>query len=279
MKKFFILILAVSAMTAVLYAEDAVQITIPQPTAVNTPAASDMESNAGWQAFRLTLDLDFTTVGMKQANDYMNTRGYKVTGFGGGFIGVLDLGIAVYPFLLVGPRVGYLYSLPASYKWNAKGTDPDPTLKKEIQMDATMIPLELGARLRFGIPGTTVAASTGAYAGVCFAHVANNVDASNSMNKPASYIQAFDGLGFSAEWTVSAEIKLMKGVDFNINGGYRMAGVVNVKQSENAYFSFYNGTTIVKEGYKGDLMQDATGTSVAFDYSGLNIGVGISLGL
>lgn len=281
MKKLGLLFLAVIiSIPAVLFAEDEMSLNIPEATAtaVNKPAVNDTESDAGWQAFRLTLDVDFTTVGMKQANDFMTTRGYDAVGFGGGFIGTLDLGIAVYPVLLLGPRISYIYSLPASYKWNAGPSDPDTTLKTETIVDASLIPVELGATLRFGIPFTTVAISTGGYAGVCLAHVANNVDATNSSNKPSSYVQPFDGFGFCAEWTVAAEIKLMQGVDFSISGGYRLAGVVNVTQSEKASYTFDNGTTVVPVGKKGDPMQDDTGHDVAFDYSGMRIGVGISLG-
>lgn len=263
-------VLAVSAR-----AEDGVNI--PEPVN-NQPAAGDNQSNAGTQAFRLTLDVDFTTVGMKKVNDYMKTSGYDVSEFGGGFIGTLDIGIAVYPFLFLGSRISYLYGMPASYKWNADAMDPDPTLKTETIMDASLIPVELGATLRFGIPFTTIAISTGAFAGVCFARVTENIDATNSLNKPASYVKSFDGFGFSAEWTVAAELKLMKGVDFSVSGGYRMAGVVNVKQSENAYYTFNNGTTVIADGSKGDVMEDDTGTDVSFDYSGMRIGAGISLG-
>jgi hypothetical protein len=276
MKKIVSFILIIGLIQAGLYAEDAVQVSIPEPTATNTAAANDAQSNAGWQAFRLTLDVDFTTVGMKLANDSMNDDTY-VTGFGGGFIGVLDLGIAVYPYLLLGPRIGFLYCLPASFEHLYPDANPVLSINTKTSMEATLIPVEAGARLRFGIPGTTIALSTGAFAGVCFAHVANNVDVTNGSSQKSSYVQPYDGFGFSAEWNIAAEIKLMKGVDFNINGGYRMAGVINVKQSTDAYYTF-SGETPVLVSSKNDILKNASGIAVPFDYSGINVGVGISLG-
>jgi hypothetical protein len=260
----------------ILYAEDALNIP-PAPTAAATAAATiapavDNTPNAGNQGYRLTLDVDFVTVTMTQANDALvgNNPGY--TSFGGGFSGVLDLGFAAYPFLLLGPRVGYLFCLPANFEKDFGGG-----IHKKTSMGASIIPVEAGGRLRFVLPFTSAGISVGAYGGVCFAHVQNNVKVTNTLSQEANYIEPYDGFGFSGEVNAAIELKLAKGVDFNVNAGYRLAGVPSVKQSADAYYTFPLGSPVLVSN-KDNLLRNSVGAIVPFDYSGLNIGVGISLG-
>jgi hypothetical protein len=269
MKKILVFALIMGLVTAGLFAEDA--LNIPEPTATSTPVPADTQSNLGWQAFRITFDVDFATVGMEQANDSMNTA-VNISKFFGGFIGTLDLGIAVYPFLFVGPKTGYLFCFPASFENVIAGP-----LNLKTSRDAVLIPVELGAALRFGVPFTNnITISTSAYAGIGIVRITDNVDVTRPGEK-TSYVQSFSGLGFSGEWNVAVEIKLMKGVDFNVNGGYRIAGVPNVSQDAAAYYAFA-GDPSTQVGNKGDKLKDAASINVPFDFSGLNIGVGISMG-
>jgi hypothetical protein len=280
MKKLLFTAIIIS-LAGVLSAEDAVQIPTPESTAMavstSTPAATaastpDTQSNAGWQGYRLTLDADFTTVAMKRAND--SITGYPpMTGFGGAFQAMLDFGAAVFPNLLLGGRAGYLFCIPASYEYDDGGA---PNIHRKVSMDADLIPVEFGARLRFGIPFTTAGLSVGAYAGICVAMVTNNVNAVKT-GKIANYVQSYYGLGFSGELSMALEFKLMKGVDFNVNGGYRIAGVPSVAQSTDASYTF-SGESPVLASSKGDILRDASSVIIPFDYSGLHIGAGISIG-
>ena len=273
MNKKFLYALAVCFIPFVLSAEDVIsEIPTPEGTAPHVESTPEPVVDPNAQAFRITLGVDYTTVGMKQANDSMNDD-YNIKLFGSGILTTLDLGIAIYPFLMAGPKVGYLYCFAAGSEHNYPGP-----INTKTEMNAALVPIEAGAILRFELPGTSVAVSAGAYAGAGLAFISNNVDVTNGASQKASYVQRFDGLGFTGELTAALEIKLIKGVDLNINGGYRLAYVQNVKQSEDVQYSF-DSITYTAVGSKGDVMQDAANTDVPFDFSGMNIGIGISLGL
>jgi hypothetical protein len=287
MKK-LLLVVFIACFSMAIYADDTLSIpTVPAGSAsvVSTPAAAaiataaatatqvvDNTPNAGNQGFRLTLDVDFATVAMKRANDAIagNT---PMTGFGGAFQSMLDLGFAAMPNLFLGGRIGYLYSFPASYEFDSGSS---PNIHSKVSMDADLIPLEFGARLRFGIPFTTAGVSVGAYGGMGVALVTNNVNAVKT-GKVANYTQSYYGLGFSGELSASLELKLMKGIDVNINGGYRIAGVPSVSQISDAIYTFSGESPVLASG-QGTILRDASGTIVPFDFSGMHIGLGISIG-
>lgn len=272
MKKTFIVFVALLFTAFSAFAEEVdVENAVETPAAAVTPEpAQPKDPNA--ETFRLMLNVDFTTVTMKQANDFLKVYP-ESTGFGVAFSAMLDLGINLAPFLSIGPKIGYIFSLPAGYSY------PSGSENFDTVMDATLIPLELGATLRIGLPfveKTTLSIS--GHAGVGLAHVANNVDVTNSTYNITSYVQPYDGLGFVAEANVAVEFKVMKGVDININGGYRIANVPSVKQSENVEYSF-NGVDFTTVGAKGEILKNISSADVEFDYTGLIIGVGISLAL
>ncbi|HRU39751.1 MAG TPA: hypothetical protein P5511_07735 [Candidatus Goldiibacteriota bacterium] len=273
MKKIISAILIVAACYVFSYAEDGV--VIPQPeTGTVAKQASALET------FRLTFDINFALVNMKSANDAMNDDTY-VTGFGGAFTGIFDLGFAVTPFLYVGPRSGLVWCIPASFEhiYPAPELHPTDTINTKTNMDASMIPIEAGARLRFGVPfSENTSFSIGAFGGLCIVNVANNVDVTNPASQKASFVEKFSGIGLSGEISGALEFKLMKGVDFNVNAGYRAAGAAYVKQTEDAYYAF-SGQTAVKVSSKDRILRNSAGTDISFDFSGLNFGVGISLGL
>lgn len=269
MRKLQVFALVICLIPFGLIAEETKQPGETGQAAVQIPPADEPQNDADSQAIRMTLNMDFTTVNMKQANDAMRDD-YNVTNLGAGFIGTFDLGIAVYPFLMLGPRVGYLYCFPAVSELVLPG------LNTNTSMDVSLIPVEAGATLRFGLPGTAISLSAGAFGGIGFAHVINNVDVTNVGSQTASYVQPFDGIGFCGEINAAVEIKIVKNVDFNVNAGYRLANIINVKQSENVDYSL--NSVIHTVGIKGETMKDASNTDVPFDFSGINIGIGISLG-
>jgi hypothetical protein len=270
MKKLQVFALIICLIPFGLIAEETKQPGESGQAAVQIPLADESQNDAASQSLRLTLNVDFTTVSMKQANDAMNDD-YAVTKLGAGVIGTFDIEIAVYPFLMLGPRAGYLYCFPAT----SEHVLPGP-LNTKTSMDVSLIPVEAGATLRFGLPGTAISLSAGAFGGVGFAHVVNNVDVINAGSQTSSYVQPYDGLGFCGEINAAVEIKIAKNVDFNVNAGYRLANIINVKQSENVDYSL--NSVIYTVGNKGETMKDASNTDVPFDFSGINIGIGISLG-
>ncbi len=270
MKKMNLLVLVLCMMPLGLAAEDAKQ-GVAQDQAIVTPPVDAQEKAADTQFFSMRLDVDYTSVNMKQANDSMNAA-YNINKFGSAIIGTLDMGFVVNSFLTAGPKAGYLYCFPASYERNYAGP-----LNFKTVMDASLIPLEAGATLKFNLADTSVSISTGAYAGVGLAHVANSVDVTNAASQKVSYVQPFDGFGFCGELNAAIELKLSKGIDFNINGGYRLANIDYVTQSKDVHYTF-DGITTTQIGSKGLALRDAGNTNVPFDFSGLNIGVGISMG-
>jgi hypothetical protein len=111
---------------------------------------------------------------------------------------------------------------------------------------------------------------------MCFALVNDNINAAKS-GKVATCVQSYYGMGFSGEFSVALELKLMKGVDFNVNGGYRIAGVPSVAQTADASLAF-SGEFPTLISSKDSILRDASSAIVPFDYSGLHVGIGISIG-
>ena len=233
-----------------------------------TAFAADSE-NAPDQVVRLGVDVDYNLVAMDQLNKQLN-KGTKVTNLNSGVSGMLDLDLAVAPFLTIGARGGYFSCAPASASYNYLVYDQTTTI------NTSLIPLEIGLGTNFAIPATPLSIMAGIYGGYGFASasIKNEISA---LGQTATVTQPYTGGGFVGDLLAAINLRLFSALSLNINGGYRLAKISQMVQSQDVS---YNGIpfTSIPIGAKGDVLKDSDNNDMVFDFSGFHAGAGLSLG-
>jgi len=232
----------------------------------NLAAESGVASS---KKMRIGVDVNYTRVAMKQVNKQLD-RGGDVTNFGPGISGMLDLDLFLTRFLFVGARAGYLYCLPAEAEYNYVVYNQTTTIH------ASLIPLEGGLSANIELPSVPISLMAGVYGGYGFAF-ASFKNKINALGQTETFIQPFNGGGFVGELLAKINLKLSSAVSLNVNGGYRLAKIARMVQSEDVDFDGIPGLSI-HVGEKGDILKDSDNDDLAFDFSGFNIGAGLSLG-
>jgi hypothetical protein len=232
-------------------------------------AAEAGAGDAPYQTVRLGVSVDYTTVAMDQVNKDLN-KGGNITKLVSGITGMADFDVILLPFLMVGARAGYLYCFPASASYNYV------LFNQTTTFNASLIPLEAGLIANFEIPASPVAIMAGVFGGYgfAFASVKNDISA---LGQTATFTQPFNGGGFVGEALAVVSYKLASTLSLNINGGYRLANIPQMVQTEDVSYTVISGIT-VPVGKKGDVLKDSDNNALVFDFSGFNIGVGLSLG-
>jgi hypothetical protein len=224
---------------------------------------------APYQKVRIGVNVDYTRVAMHQVNKELN-KGVNVTNLGSGFTGMLEFHIALVPFLMVGARAGYLHSLPASASYNYV------LYNQKTTINASLIPLEAGLSANIKFPATPISIMAGVYLGYGFAFASYKNDISAS-GGTATFTRPFNGGRFMGELPAAVNFKLASALSLNINGGYRFAKIRQMVQSHDVSYNGISGVSI-PVGAKGDILKDSDNNDLVFDFSGFNIGVGLSLG-
>ena len=221
-------------------------------------------ADAPAQLTRFTVDVDYTTAAFGAVNSELN-KGTNVTVFGGGVAGYANLDLALLPILLVGVRGGYMYCMPAAadYLFGAfKETD-----------NASLVPLEVGVSVNLELPSMPVSVMAGVYGGYGLANASYKID--NTV-LAQTYTQAYSGQSVIGEILAAFNFKLSPGMSLNINGGYRVAKIAKMTLNEDVNYTILG--IPVSAGKKGDVSKDSNGNNMEYDFSGLNIGAGISMG-
>jgi hypothetical protein len=218
------------------------------------------------QTTRFSVDVDYSTVSMEKVNTELD-KGSNVTKFSSGIAAMAEFDVALAPILNVGVRGGYLYCMPAS-------TTLDyiiGTTKETV--NASLIPIEVGASVNLELPSLPISASAGIYGGYGLANASFRTE-DNLTGQ--DYTQLFNGQSFTGELLGTVTLKVSSNVSVNINGGYRMAVIPKMTQNEDVNTTVLGIT--IPHGKKGDVLKDSSNDNLVFDYSGLNLGVGISMG-
>lgn len=218
------------------------------------------------QTTRVTIDVDYSVVAMDKVNTELNT-GTNVTTLSKGLSAMLNLDLAIVPFFGVGVRGGYLYCMPASANYVL-------SIAKQT-INASLIPLEVGANVNLELTSVPVSLMAGIYGGYGIANASYKSDY-NALGQTVSFTQPYDGNAIVGEVLATISFKLASALSLNINGGYRLAKVTKLTQSEDVNYSVLGVT--IPAGKKGDVLKDSSGNDLVYDYSGLNIGAGISMG-
>lgn len=220
---------------------------------------------------RMGINLDYNLINMAQINKQLN-KGNNVTALDSGISGMLDLDLVLAPALMLGVRAGYLYCLPGSASYNVV-----PLLNKKTTVNASLIPVEAGLSLNFELPEMPISLMAGVFGGYGFASVLFNNNYIPSVGSTVSVSEPYNGQGYIGELVAVLNLKVVSSLSLNINGGYRMAKITKLVRSEDVNNNGIPYVTI-PAGKKGDVLKDSDNNDMAFDFSGFNIGVGMSAG-
>lgn len=221
-----------------------------------------------YKTVRVGFDVDYTMPAMEQVNSDLNDGGSSVAEINAGIAGMLDIEVALAPFIMAGVRGGYIYCLPgsASYLFD--------TYKQTV--NAALIPVEIGVSTNFDLASTPISIMAGIYGGYGFAMTSYKTSF-DVIGVTGEYTQPFDGAGFIGEFMASINYKMESGLSVNINGGYRLAKIMQLKQSADVNYTNSLGIPLTA-GEKGDILKDSDNNDLAYDFSGFNVGVGVSMG-
>jgi hypothetical protein len=234
---------------------------------VSASFADDSKKDA-YQMVRLGVNLDYFMPAMDQVNTDLG-KGSNVTKLNGGVGAMADLNLALLPYVMAGLRTGYLYCMPGSAEYNYIIYDQKTTL------NASLIPIEVGLNIDFDIPSFPAAVMVGAYAGYGIAAASYQNDIS-ALGQTSTYTVPYIGGGFVGELLATLSMKLSSVLSLNINGGYKLADIPQMKQTSDVNFTGIPGIT-VPVGSKNSVLKDSNNNDMAFDFSGLSLGVGAAL--
>jgi hypothetical protein len=198
---------------------------------------------------------------MEQVNTDLN-KGSNVTNLGTGISGMVDLDVVLAPVLMAGLRGGYIYCMPASAEY---------LLYPTTTINASLIPVEAGVTANLEIPNVPLSIMAGIYGGYGFAAASYKYDALGS-----SATFPYSGNGFIGEAVATINYKLSSSLSLNINGGYRLANIPKLTETEDVSYSILG--IPIPVGTKGDVLKNFDGNDLALDFSGFSIGAGFSLG-
>lgn len=221
------------------------------------------------QIIRLSGNLSYNMLNMAQLNSQLN-RGIEVTTMDTGISAMVDANLIVTPSIMIGARTGYLYCLPGN------STLDYLLFKQKTTVNASLVPVELGFSINFELPEMPISLLAGIYAGYGFASASVQTEIVPIIGPTATILQPYAGRGYVGEAIVSLDVKLNPVMSINVNGGYRVAKIAKVEQTKEVAF---NGIPFVAipVGSEGEVYKDSDDKEMMFDFSGLNIGVGISL--
>ena len=205
---------------------------------------------------------------MDQVNTQLN-RGTSAKTIHSGVSGMINFDFALMPFLMFGLRGGYLSCMPGTANYNLLVYNQTTTV------NTYLLPAEAGLIANLELPVMPISLLAGMYVGYGFGFASFKNDIS-ALGLSTTFTQPYDGGSVIGELLVRANLRLLAALSVNVNAGYRLAKIAQMKQSQDISFTAIPGIT-VPVGAKGDVLKDSDNADMAFDYSGFNIGAGVSL--
>jgi hypothetical protein len=216
-------------------------------------------SPTAYQKIRIAFNADYSTVAMDAVNKQLN-GGSSVTTLGGGIAGIADFDAVLAPVLMAGLRGGYLSCMTGSATYLLG-------VQKQT-INASLIPIEAALIANLEITGVPISVMAGAGAGYGFAAASDKYEA---LSQTATF--AYTGGGFVGELLAAVNYKLSSTLSLNINAAYRLAKITQMTLSQDV------NVLNIPVGKKGDIWKDSDNKDLPFDFSGINIGVGFSMGI
>lgn len=198
--------------------------------------------------FEANLSGGYATLAMADLNDALSKSGtVSSTSINSGFYVALDAGIAIFPFLKLVPRVEYVQANAGIAK----------NLGTESTVNANIVPLELGLAVDASLPLTGLSVRGGVWGGY------GSATATISNKNIATGITTgtlYQGSGFVAEGLAAIRYDLVPMVAISLEAGYRLNNIAKMSDTS------------------GNSLKKSATEDMAFDFSGANIGLGLSVG-
>lgn len=201
-----------------------------------TPASAFFEANVSG---------GYTIINPSAFNDVLNgNSATNVTAISSGYYVAADAGIAVLPFLKFGPRVSAIFA------GQGKTTHGNTSYTE----DANIVPLELGLTADLSVPLSGLSGRVGIWGGYGLATVASTGD-----NGSTKISDLYQGSCATGEAVAALRYSIAPFVALSLEAGYRLASVTQFKDTSG---NVWNNA--------------ATSKDVAFDFSGTNLGGGLT---
>ena len=215
----------------------------------------------------------YTTVSMAKVNNLLRTISdvwgsppagveKKFTQLTPGFLVGGEFGFSPIPGLSIGPRVEYIGVLTAGVEMTQASTG----FYQKLEFTNYLLPIMGGATFVVALPGLPISAGGGVYLGYGIAGGTEKF--SMNIGTPVSHEMFYGGGAFVTDINLNANMNFGP-ASGGLLLGYRIANVAEMKATVD------NADAGVK---KGDLMKGPDGKALAFDYSGLVVGLNFSIG-
>lgn len=251
--------------------------------------AQDKKINIGfWGGYNL--------VGMKDMNDevkYMgestkatmedgDLTGVKLTtkeiksAFGGG----IEATYEVIPNLKAGLRAGYLVSEQGKSEVNWKGTimGTEYYVKQKVTLDGSLIPVLAGGKYSYSL-GEKLMLNGGVFAGIGFANAKFKFAMETDIPgiDPMKFEVPMKNSAFNLDINVGLSYQISPAASIGLNAGYLLANISEMKATKDVDVDG-DGDIDEDDVEKDDVMISTKDDSkVAFDFSGLSVGIAINI--
>ncbi len=189
----------------------------------------------------------YTTLNMSDYNKAASSAGIQQ--LKSGLLVGVDFGIKILQCLSAGPRVEFI-------KAYAEGAG---TLDK---VDISLLPVMAGLTYSYYLTDIDLIVSAGAYAGYAWANGTFEENVGGTANVPER--SEIYGASFAADFDLRLDYMINTALSAGITAGYRIADITSMK----AKGAYIDNATVV---------DPADGSDLAFDFSGLVIGAGVSM--
>lgn len=204
-----------------------------------TPAKAFFEAN---------ISGGYTTLAMGDLNDSLKKYGTSSsTPVNSGYYIAADAGIAVFPFIKLVPRVEYVAA-------NAGGLNDGST---DSTINMNLVPLELGLSSDVSLPLTGLSVRGGIWGGY---GLATATEADKNIATGITVTDLYQGNAFTAEILGAVRYDIFPLTSLSLELGYRLANIAKLQ-----------------DGAGRELKKNAT-DDMPLDFSGMNVGLGLSVG-
>ncbi|MFP4466877.1 MAG: hypothetical protein ACLFP1_07495 [Candidatus Goldiibacteriota bacterium] len=198
--------------------------------------------------------------------------------FGNCIYGNADINISLLPASDLSLRVGGQWMLPVTYQSESGGV-----LKQKDVINSYLVPMQLGVGLSFEIDPGNMWVIVSGHAGYGYSVMTVDRTYGSDPSIPTeaqdqNFLFIYDGGGFMYDVSAQVEWKFMSIFRFQVNAGYRKADIRHMNLTSKVEVPGYG--VILDAGEELTNIAELTGTDTKMnvDFSGILIGIGLSVG-
>jgi hypothetical protein len=240
-------------------------------------------------SFNLNFSGGYTSVSFSQLNSSIQSKANSlramfpgsspdVTDLSSGFYVAADVSYMVWPMLMAGLRIESIFTNQGGINFSGSGPDGEGgtiSVTDTETYGGSLVPVLLGATYRLDFTDNRLMAKGGVYAGYGFASFSRSVSASlmdnGILEEYETVNENLTGSGFVAEVLLSGCYSFNDAVYLSLDLGYRFANIPQMT------YASITGAPVGTPINQGDVVKDTNNNTIAFDYSGLIVGVALSL--